>query len=316
MHLDGTTFRNKYCVTEGWTGGKVVGYQNLDKLREKAAAFTLRRLKKDVLDLPPKNYIPILVEMNQTQRRIYNRVESEIRTEIETDQGNITVSMFHAITRLTRLLQVADGVVSNGDQVTFLPKRDNAKLRALDDIIDDQLEAKKKTVIWTRYRTAANGILDHMIARGVICARIVGGQTPNARAEEIRRFQEDDDCMVLVGVIQAGGIAITITSAQEAVFYDRWWVHSDNKQAEDRIHRIGTRGAGLVTYLTITAIDTKDDTGPWSISYIVSRAAVCLVCCDRRLRLKFIMISCMSHLVGRALQRPYISWVTVCGVCN
>jgi SNF2 family DNA or RNA helicase len=59
-----------------------------------------------------------------------------------------------------------------------------------------------------------------------------------------------------VGTIAAGGEGITLHRASTVVFMDRMWNPTRNRQAEDRLHRIGQ--ANRVQVIDIMARDTVD----------------------------------------------------------
>jgi SWI/SNF-related matrix-associated actin-dependent regulator 1 of chromatin subfamily A len=78
---------------------------------------------------------------------------------------------------------------------------------------------------------------------------IVGGQPPAQTQAIVSRFQGGE----LKGVgltIRAGGYGHTLTRASDVLFVDLSWVPSENRQAVDRVHRIGQdAGRILVTRL-------------------------------------------------------------------
>ena len=58
--------------------------------------------------------------------------------------------------------------------------------------------------------------------------------------------------------IQAGGIGLTLTHAHQAVFVDLMWTPALNKQAEDRLCRIGqTRGVIITTLVGTHDLDAR-----------------------------------------------------------
>lgn len=78
------------------------------------------------------------------------------------------------------------------------------------------------------------------------------------RDEQIRRFQNDDDCMVFVGNIAAAGLGITLTAASTMVFYSLDYSMSNFEQAKARIHRVSQRENCHYIYLVAKGtVDTK-----------------------------------------------------------
>ena len=77
------SFKNHYCITGGYGGYEVIGYKNLDELRDRLNEIMLRRLKSDVFDLPDKLYVDEYVEMTSKQAVIYKEVSSEIKSNID-----------------------------------------------------------------------------------------------------------------------------------------------------------------------------------------------------------------------------------------
>jgi SWI/SNF-related matrix-associated actin-dependent regulator 1 of chromatin subfamily A len=81
---------------------------------------------------------------------------------------------------------------------------------------------------------------------------LVNGSTaPAARADAVRRFQEQPRVRVFVGQMLAAGTAITLTAASEVAIVEPSWVPGENKQAIDRAHRLGQRDSVLASFLFI-----------------------------------------------------------------
>lgn len=89
-----------------------------------------------------------------------------------------------------------------------------------------------------RYKLLLTGTL--ITNREIDAYAVVRGGVKD-RAEEVRRFQNDDDCRVFIGQIAAAGLGITLTAASTMVFYSLDYSMSNFDQAKARIHRVGQR---------------------------------------------------------------------------
>ena len=69
------------------------------------------------------------------------------------------------------------------------------------------------------------------------------------RDEQIRKFQNDDNCKVFIGQIAAAGLGITLTAASTMVFYSLDYSMSNFEQAKARIHRVSQKNDCLYIYL-------------------------------------------------------------------
>jgi len=67
----------------------------------------------------------------------------------------------------------------------------------------------------------------------------------------VDRFQNEPECHIFVGGIQAAGVGITLTAAAVCIFAELDWVPANISQAEDRLHRIGQTGSVLVQHLVV-----------------------------------------------------------------
>ena len=69
--------------------------------------------------------------------------------------------------------------------------------------------------------------------------RLDGASAINERRDMVEGFQKNDDVFVFLLSTRAGGLGITLTSADDVIFYDNDWNPTMDAQAEDRAHRIG-----------------------------------------------------------------------------
>jgi SWI/SNF-related matrix-associated actin-dependent regulator 1 of chromatin subfamily A len=100
-------------------------------------------------------------------------------------------------------------------------------------IVEQHEETETPLVVFSAHRAPIE-----VLAQRKGWAVVVGGQSPVQTQDVVRRFQAGE----LKGVgltIRAGGYGHTLTRASDVLFVDLSWVPSENRQAIDRVHRIG-----------------------------------------------------------------------------
>ena len=238
------SFRKHYCEMGGFGGYEVVGYKHLDELAERLDECMLRRLKKDVLDLPEKTYIEEFVELSAKQAQIYKEVTAEVKANI--DQIKM---QNNPLAELIRMRQATGytGILSSIIQ-------ESAKLDRMEELVDQAVENGKKVVIFSNWTQMTTPIKQRLQTK-YYCAMITGELNSEARQRAVDEFQNNDRCKVIIGTIGAMGTGLTLTSGTVEIFVDEPWNRANKEQAEDRCHRVGTKEN--VTIYTLIAKDTR-----------------------------------------------------------
>lgn len=238
-------FKRHYCRLGGYNDAEILGYKNLDELRSLVDQIMLRRLKTEVLDLPDKIEKLEYVEMSSKQSKLYLEIQENTKTLIhQIRMSNNPLSM------LLRLRQVTGwcGIIDESIQ-------ESAKMQRMVELVEDIAANNQKAIIfsnWTSITEVAVKLLSKYNP-----AYITGDVKQEERMNEVDRFQNDERCKVIIGTIGAMGTGLTLTSAQNVIFLDEPWTKALKDQAEDRAHRIGTKGT--VSIITLMCKDTIDD---------------------------------------------------------
>lgn len=259
-------FRARYAemVRKHLAGGrsfvKVVGGKRLDELGRKLEEVSYRKLKKDCLDLPPKIPMPPRrLALHPEQAKIYKQIRDKAVAELDA-MGTVTAAL--ALTRILRLRQVLAGFVSvdpddaTGERaVRWLPF-ENPKLTELKEMIEDD---PAPMIVWAWFRPSIERITDEL--RKVYGPRKVvslhGGHTEKERTEAKEAFQSGTADW-FVGQTATGGFGLTLTRAEQVVYYDHDWSLEARLQSEDRAHRIGLVHPVAYTDLVFDkTVDTK-----------------------------------------------------------
>lgn len=241
-------FRNYYTICSGWGNRQIVGYKHLDRLKQITDKIMLRRLKEDIADLgdfPEKTHAVEYVEMTAKQSKIYSECERGILDNID----KICVSV-NPLSQLTRLRQITGytGIVST-------TIKESAKLKRMKEIVDDIIECGKKVIIFSNWASITRAVAEYL--KDYKYAYITGEVNNIQRAEEVQKFQTDDEYKVIIGTIGAMGTGLTLTAAQYVIFIDEPQTMAMKQQAEDRAHRIGSKYP--VTIIDLICKNTIDE---------------------------------------------------------
>jgi SWI/SNF-related matrix-associated actin-dependent regulator 1 of chromatin subfamily A len=226
-------FRDRYCLCKAspyHDGVKVVGVKQemLPELRDKLAGFSLRRLKRDHLSLPPIRWGTTVVTSDTALPKELVDIERELKGK-------------------------TDVLAALRDEVEFSTWRrlcGVAKAPAAVELLVDELENSTKKVVVFAHHTEVVEILAEGLAQfGVV--KITGATSAKERQNAVDVFQASPGVRVAICQIVAGGVGITLTAASDVVFVEASFVPGDNDQAACRCHRIGQTQPVLVRMLSL-----------------------------------------------------------------
>ena len=250
------TFRNRYAVMrQANFGGRrvqlIAGYQRLDELSRILKPFSDRVLKENCLDLPEKTYIERQVELTDEQKKTYETMKSAALASLK---GKMATAP-HVLTQLMRLHQITCGHLKNDDDTIT-----EIKNNRIDSLLEVLEETEGKAIIWANYVYDINQIVK-AIGKKYGEDSIVhyyGAIPAEQRQTNIEKFQDPNSPVrFFVGNPQTGGYGITLTAANNVIYYSNGYDLEKRLQSEDRAHRIGQKKA--VTYVDLIAPKTVDE---------------------------------------------------------
>lgn len=239
------TFKNYFAVYGGYGGYQIVGYKHLDELEEQLQSIMLRRLKKNVLDLPEKTYIDDYVDMTAKQALIYKEIKADIKANIDM----ISVSP-NPLAEMIRLRQATGytGILSSTVQ-------ESAKLDRMMDIIADARENGQQVVVFSNWSQITDEVCNRI--HGNYTYVTITGETKDAdRQKNVEAFQ-DGRAEIIIGTTAAMGTGLTLTNGTVEIFLDEPWSMALREQAVDRCHRIGQQSN--ITIYTLMCKGTIDE---------------------------------------------------------
>ena len=244
-----------YCIYGGFGGHEIVGYKNIPRLKSQLQNNMLRRMKKDVLDLPPKIHFTEYVENTPYQERLYERTAAGLIKERDT-----IVKSLNPLSRFLRLRQV------NGNPELVEPEcsitdpkyiTKNAKLQRLLELLEEIHERGEIVVIFSNWVESLRTLYRYISSKYKVCV-FTGTMKEADRQKHKEAFLNDPSYTVLMGTFGALGTTHTLTVAKNEIMYDEPWNPSDKVQAEDRIYRIGTKEpVNIYTLITRNTVDDR-----------------------------------------------------------
>lgn len=240
-------FKQHYCVLGGWGGSQVVGFKNLEEIREKMEAVMLRRLKTEVLDLPEKIRQIEFVEMTAKQKAIYAEAEASVRNEFQKVKfSNNPLSMLLRMRQATGCPSILSTQAKNTD---------SAKLIRMKELVDEIVASNGKVIIFSNWSSVTEEAKNFLNEYKV--GYITGDTNATDRMEQVEKFQ-NGEYKVIIGTIGAMGTGLTLNTASTVIFLDEPWNRALRDQAEDRAHRIGTKGTvNIITLICKNTIDER-----------------------------------------------------------
>ncbi len=221
-------FRARFCVFGGWQGKDVIGVKNQKELHGILHNVMLRRLKKDVLDLPEKQIIPVMVDLHPEQRKLYKEAWEDMRITMPDDPDPMELE--NALTRFLRLKQICSTTANIEGFEDHSIKLDRAM-----EIIE---EVGEHIVLFTQFRGTQRAMMARLARAKIPALELNGDTPPSTRVEIVKRWASSPPG-ALVCMIQVAGVGLNMTAASKVIFLDKLFVPKLNEQAQDRAYRIG-----------------------------------------------------------------------------
>lgn len=117
----------------------------------------------------------------------------------------------------------------------------STKIDALREEIRFMVErdGSAKAIVFSQFSSFLDIIHYTLQKSGVHCVQLDGSMSMGARDAAIKKFTEDPSCRIFLMSLKAGGVALNLTVASHVFLMDPWWNPAVERQAQDRIHRIG-----------------------------------------------------------------------------
>jgi superfamily II DNA or RNA helicase len=236
---------------------KAANLERQNHLANRIRPFLLRRTKENVVkDLPEKSEIIVPLELEGSQRDLYEtiRVAVSERIRAEVAHKGLARSQIVVLDALLKLRQACcDPKLVKLEQATKVTE--NAKLEWLTENLPTFLEDGRRILLFSAFATLLSNLEPTLQQMGVAYSKLTG-QTKD-RNEQITRFQDGETSIFLIS-LKAGGVGLNLTAADTVIHFDPWWNPAAEDQASSRAHRIGqTKKVFVYKLITQGSLEEK-----------------------------------------------------------
>jgi len=188
-------------------------------IRAISRQHTLRRIKKDVLkSLKKKKNRTIYLSLTKPQAKAYSETKEKMSLS-------------------------KDSLKFFGELMSICNEFDehSSKLDFAEELIEKITLSKEKVVVFSysisplhNLKTRLNNIYSEEFSK-----IYEGSMDSKQRNLVVKNFQKDENLRCLLCSGKIAGEGLNLTKANHVIFINEWWNPSSNRQAEDRVLRIG-----------------------------------------------------------------------------
>lgn len=246
-HATLTNFKSQYFEFGGFGDKQVVGYKNLETLREEIDSCSLRRTLTDVRkNMPPLTIDVEYLEMEEEQQKFYEAIKDGVKEEadkIELKAGNLL-----ALT--TRLRQAT----ACPNVLTSQPIESIKVNRAL-EFIEEIISQGEKVVVFSMFKEPLNQLASKLTNYKFTLN--TGDVNDDVVMRNVTEFQDNPEAQVFLGTFGKMGVGYTLNSAMYMVCLDTPYTFSLFEQGYQRVYRISNTRPAFIKVLVCS--DTIDE---------------------------------------------------------
>jgi SNF2 family DNA or RNA helicase len=234
--------------------GQLVGYRNLDMVRERLAPIFLRRTRAEVLSqLPERTDSTVFVELAPAQQGPYEDQRAALGRLLakpvlsDLDRKRILAC-------LTNLRMICNSTWLFDKSTHVSPKLDEFA-EIVTELVAEAAEHKLVVFSqWEQMILEAAAVLDRL---GVGYATLTGRMPAADRKDPIARFRDDPGCRVFLST-DAGGSGLNLQAADTVVHLEVPWNPAVLEQRTARVHRMGqSRPVRVIRLVTRGSVEER-----------------------------------------------------------
>jgi SNF2 family DNA or RNA helicase len=217
--------------------GKVLGYKNLDELRENLRPILLRRTRESVMQqLPSRSTEIVRIAPTDEQASMHvgymQAVSSVINKKFLTEMD---------LLRLQKSLLMCRLCANSTYLVDKQTPGYSSKLQRLAELFDQLFaEENRKAVLFSEWTTMLDLIQPLLDERGIQYVRLDGRVPQQKRQQLVNHFQRHPRCQLFL-TTNAGATGLNLQAANTVINVDLPWNPAVLEQRIARAHRMGQK---------------------------------------------------------------------------
>ncbi len=200
--------------------------------------LVLKRLKAEVIpDLPEKFEQELSLPLIPEQKEMYDNIKLYYQQQL-SEKGDEKSFLQYKIFFLEGLMRLRQASCHPQllSHAYHSPQKSNKVIFLLEKI-QTLIESGHKALIFSQF-TSFLKIIGHCLDELKLPYEYLDGHSQD-RGQIVANFQENDNVQLFLISLKAGGLGLNLTAADYCFVLDPWWNPAVEKQAVDRIHRIG-----------------------------------------------------------------------------
>jgi superfamily II DNA or RNA helicase len=233
--------------------GKLLGYRNLDRLRDKLAPILLRRTRGEVLaQLPVRTDNLIFVEMSAAQRGPYAEQQQTL-ARLAQKKYLTEVDRRRILCCLANLRMLCDSTYLYDKETNVSPK-----LEEFAELMRELLvEGPHKVVVFSQWEVMLRKAAEVLDRLQIGYTMLHGGVPGKQRRRLLEKFRDEPACRVFLST-DAGGTGLNLQSADTVFNLEVPWNPAVLEQRIARVHRIGQhRPVRVINLVTRNSIEER-----------------------------------------------------------
>jgi superfamily II DNA or RNA helicase len=233
--------------------GNLLGYRNLDKIRERLEPILLRRTRAEVLSqLPARTDNTVYVEMADAQRGPY--AEQQFTLARLVHKKYLTeVDRRRILCCLANMRMLCDSTFLCDRQTNVSPK-----LEEFAELLRELVhEGPHKVVVFSQWEMMLRKTAEVLDGLKVGYATLHGNVPTKERRALLERFRDDPECRVFLST-DAGGTGLNLQAADTVINLEVPWNPAVLEQRIARVHRMGQhRPVRVINLVTRDSIEER-----------------------------------------------------------